>query len=398
MRILIYTHAFAPKVGGVETIVMALASGLARIDGAGGLAGTDLTVATPTPPGSFDDRSLPFHVLRGPRLLELARLIRNADIVHIAGPAFAPLLLGLILRKPVVVEHHGFQTICPNGQLLHEPTRTECPGHFMGGRHRECIRCNARAGSFNSVKLWLLTFARRWLCTRVRSNITPTNWIAGLLHLPRMTTIHHGITVDVVGNLPTDSSPRVVTFVGRLVGTKGIDVLLRAAARVKAEGSNITLRIIGNGPERPRLEAQSQALGLADCVNFLGYQPDLKLCEALEGVGIIVVPSLAGEVFGLVALENMARGIVPIVPSGGALAEVIGDAGLTFAPGDDEALAGCLRRALKEPNLAALLSDKARQRARQRFNEERMVGQHVVLYHQLAADRASGVPAREAIQ
>ena len=93
-------------------------------------------------------------MVRQPSLRELTRLIRAADVVHLAGPAFLPLLAALLLRKPVVVEHHGFQTICPNGQLFYEPTQQPCPGHFMAGRHGECIRCNARNGLLRSFIMW----------------------------------------------------------------------------------------------------------------------------------------------------------------------------------------------------------------------------------------------------
>jgi len=392
-RILIYTHAFAPKVGGVETIVMSLANGLARLDRA---SQVEVTLATATPRGDFNDGSLPFRVVRRPGLLELVRLIRTADVVHIAGPAFSPLLLGLLIRKPVVVEHHGFQTICPNGQLLHEPSQTFCPGHFMAGRHRECLRCNVQVGLLGSVKLWFLTFPRRWLCGRVGANVTPTTWLAGLLGLPRMTTIYHGLAVDSNSKSRLASSPIGVAFIGRLVATKGVDVLLRAMSRLKTKVP-FTLKIIGDGPERSRLEAQAQDLGLAHWVQFFGYQSDAELSETLSGVRAIVMPSLAGEVFGMVAAENMMRGIMPIVSAGGALAEVVGDAGLTFPAGDDEALAACLVRILDEPGLPEVLGERARRRAQQLFSEERMVAQHLSTYFDLVSDQtASGAPADSA--
>src|SRR5215469_9608985 len=113
-KVLIYTHAFAPKVGGVETVVMSLATGLAGLSEADRIASLDVTVVTPTPRGQFDDESLPFQLVRQPSLAELAHLIRAADIIHLAGPALLPLFLGLFLRKPVVVEHHGYQAVCPN--------------------------------------------------------------------------------------------------------------------------------------------------------------------------------------------------------------------------------------------------------------------------------------------
>ncbi|HXQ97941.1 MAG TPA: hypothetical protein VN774_05830, partial [Candidatus Limnocylindrales bacterium] len=162
MKVLIYSHTFAPNVGGVETHAMLLANGLISLSGT---EKVDLTVATPTPPGGFDDSALPFHVARRPGFMRIARLILQSDVVNLAGPAFAPLLLCKLLRKPVVVEHHGYQAICPNGLLLHEPDKTACPGHFMRGEYRACLNCNsAVVGRFASLKMLLLTFPRRWLC------------------------------------------------------------------------------------------------------------------------------------------------------------------------------------------------------------------------------------------
>jgi len=109
MKLLIYSHFFAPSIGGVETIVLSLARGLAEVRNEKGLAEFDVTLATQTPAGSHDDSSLPFRVFRGPRLVKLLELVRESDVVHVAGPALAPLLLSYILRKPLIVEHHGYQ-------------------------------------------------------------------------------------------------------------------------------------------------------------------------------------------------------------------------------------------------------------------------------------------------
>src|SRR5438876_10714205 len=122
-RVLIYTHSFAPKVGGVESIVMSLATGLASLAPGGEIQPLDVTVVTSSPPVGFDDNQLPFAIVRQPDLSHLVRLIRASDVVHLAGPSFLPLLASQLLRKRAVVEHHGFQTICPNGQLFYEPTQ-----------------------------------------------------------------------------------------------------------------------------------------------------------------------------------------------------------------------------------------------------------------------------------
>src|SRR5262249_8873001 len=203
MKLLLYSHFFAPSVGGVETIVRSLAGGLAQLKTRSGESEFELTLATHTPKGDVEDASLAFRVIRQPGPFELRKLIRSSDVIHIAGPAILPMILALLAGKPLVVEHHGFQTICPNGQLLIEPAGEPCPSHFMAGNHGQCWRCNASQGWLASRKLWLLTFVRRFLCARAAKNITPTKWLGDLVQLPSVTTVVHGL-----GPLPlTDRLP-----------------------------------------------------------------------------------------------------------------------------------------------------------------------------------------------
>jgi glycosyltransferase involved in cell wall biosynthesis len=380
-RILIYTHAFAPKIGGVETVVMSLAAGLSRLCGTDGSARIKVTVVTPTPCDGFSDSSLPFRVVRRPGAAQLIRLIRAADVVHLAGPCFLPLLVGLILRKPVVVEHHGFQTICPNGQLFHEPTGRPCPGHFMARRYGECIRCNGKTGLLHSLRLCLATFPRRWLCALVKSNITPTTWLGELLRLPRSTTVYHSIFHDR-GSDDSQTSPLHSTFafVGRLVSTKGVPTLLEAAQQLRSEGLSYRIKMIGDGPDRETLQERAAALGLDGSVQWLGYVSADRIEGHLADAATVVVPSLAGEVFGMVAAENMSRGKLVIASDIGAMREVAGDTGLWFIPGDSTSLARCMKEVLRDPKLASRLGRKAQVRAAEQFDPRRMLLQHLDIY------------------
>jgi glycosyltransferase involved in cell wall biosynthesis len=90
MKLLVYSHYFAPSVGGVETIVLALARGLAELHDSGGAPQFEVTLVTQTPAGNYDDASLPFRTIRQPGFVQLWRLVRNSDVVHVAGPAMAP--------------------------------------------------------------------------------------------------------------------------------------------------------------------------------------------------------------------------------------------------------------------------------------------------------------------
>jgi len=384
MKLLIYAHFFAPSVGGVETLVLSLARGLSGLRTPDGGPEFEITLATETPADKFDDSSLPFRVVRQPALIKLWDLIRASDVVHVAGPALAPVVLSLLARKPVVVEHHGFQTICPNGQFLIEPAGTPCPGHFMAGRHGECLRCNAGQGWIASRKLWLLTFVRRFLCKRVSANITPTAWLGGLLKLPRVVAIPHGLEFITapLGYSATSSQVPVVAFQGRLVTTKGVGVLFEAARALIAQNRAFELLIIGDGPERASLERLSQEPPLAGRVQFAGRLGGEQLDSELAHASVVVVPSLGGEVFGLVVAENMLRGLPVISSDLGAFVEVLGAGGLAFRTGDAAALAKVLAQILDDPALAARLGQSARQRALEFCDFRRMLEAHARVYRE----------------
>jgi glycogen synthase len=389
MKLLIYSHFFAPSVGGVETLVLSLARGLAKLRTTSGDPQFEVSLVTQTPAEEFDDTSLPFRVVRQPKLIHLWDFIRSCDVVHVAGVALPPMILGLLARRPVVVEHHGFQTICPNGQLLIEPAGTPCPGHFMAGRHGECLRCNAGQGWFASRKLWLLTFVRRFLCRHVARNITPTAWLGGLVQLPHVVTIPHGLEFVTAPTAHTASSPGspVIAFQGRLVTTKGVGVLLDAVRILLAQNRAFELLIIGDGPERASLERASEAAPLIGRVRFAGRLVGSELDAALALAAVVVVPSLGGEVFGLVVAENMSRGLPVIASDLGAFVEVLGESGLTFRTGDAEELALQLARILDDPELAANQAKHGRQRALEFCDFRRMLESHARVYEEARKPR-----------
>jgi glycogen synthase len=383
MKLLLYSVYFPPSTGGVETIVMELARGLAgyAAEEPGGER-FEVTVVTRTPGDPREDARLPFRVVRLPGFRKLVRLIRGADLIHIAGPALAPLALGFLMRKPVVVEHHAFQAACPNGQLFYELNQSVCPGHYMAGRYRKCMRCNAKVMGFaGSMRMLFLTPVRRWLANRARVNITPTDWLAGVVKLKRMKTIHHGIPPGPAPIARPISAPSFA-YIGRLVTTKGVPVLLQAAKQLRREGFEFRLKIIGDGPERESL--MSQAAGLDGTVEFVGHVPGSRQDDVLSGTGTVVMPSQSGEAFGLVAVENMLRGKLLIVSDVGSLGELIGDTGLVFPAGDARALTSCMRRVLEDPSFASSHASAARDRAMQLFSLDSMIQGHLSIYREAA--------------
>ena len=387
MKLLLYSHFFAPSIGGVETVVMSLARGLSLRSSSGPQGEFDLTLVTQTPPGSFDDSSLPFPVVRRPNFHSLRKLIRSADVIHLAGATMFPVLLGLLLRKPVVVEHHGFQTICPTGQLFQEPENIPCPGYFMAERYTHCLACAPTPRPFASFRLWLLTFFRRFLCQHVAANITPTNWLAGMLQLPRTETVPHGLALSPqLVRLQATRPVPVLVFLGRIVTTKGLLLLLEAARLLQQQNRPFELKVIGDGPERAALEKLAEEWKLATQVCFLGRLPDSRIADLLAAADLLVVPSLGGEVFGMVIAENMLRGIPILASDLGAFVEVLGDAGCTFKTADSAYLARQIVQLLDDPAASQRLGVAAHQRVRDFFALSRMIEGHAQIYRRLAPD------------
>ena len=389
MKVLIYTHPFAPIVGGAEKYVMILAQGLSTASQPPGGETFDVTVVTPSPAGSFDDSQMAFRVVRQPSLFALMGLVREADVVQLAGPCFLPLMLAWLLRRPVVIEHHGYPAACPNGLLFHEPTKTVCPGYFLARRYRECLRCNSGTiGWLRSVRLLLLTFPRRWLCQQAAANTPISMHVKKRLDLPRSQVIYYGIP-DGPSNARSrivkisKESPLCFAYVGRLVSLKGLPLILEAAKTLQKEGYKFRLKFIGDGPEKSVLESLTEKLSIPERVEFTGFITGVAFQLAMKDVDVILMPSVWEETAGLAAIEQMMRGRLVIVSDIGGLGEVVGDGGLRFPPGSAEALARCMRRVLENPEIIDQQGVAARTRALDLFSDQRMVKEHFELYRRV---------------
>ena len=394
MKIVIYTHYFAPSVGGVETYSMLLAEGLAARTGGGPDA---ITVVTKTARGNFDDSTLPFNVIRQPGTMQLFKLIQGTDLLHVVGPSLAPLCIALLLRKPFVIEHHAYQAVCPNGLLLHQPDRTACPDLFMQGQYGQCVKCNAaEVGWLQSFRMLILAWPRRWLCGKATVNLSITHHVARRVRLPRSTVVYYGVpdfalegTNSRCTETPNHEPVLIVGYLGRLVQEKGIHTLIEAALTLQHEGCGVAVRIIGDGPERSRLEEMASVQSSTQAITFTGMLTGADLRSALDEVDVLALPSLWEEPAGLVVMEQLMRGLPVIVSDNGGAAELAGDAGLKFPPGDAASLAERIKQLTDNPALKDDLGRRARKRALENFSQRRMVDEHREIFAR--AIRDSGI-------
>jgi len=187
---------------------------------------------------------------------------------------------------------------------------------------------------------------------------------------------------------PSSVAPRgdgggpVVGAVGRLSPEKGLDVLVRAMASLPG----CRLVLVGEGPQRPALEALAAQLGVTGRVTFAGWVE--APWAAHFAFDVLAVPSFS-EGFGLVAVEAMLAGTPVVATAVGAVPEVVrnGETGLLVPPGEAEPLARALGRLLADAPLRATFAERGRAVATEHFATSRMAAEFETLYATLSAHR-----------
>jgi rhamnosyl/mannosyltransferase len=183
---------------------------------------------------------------------------------------------------------------------------------------------------------------------------------------------------------------------GRLVYYKGFLNAIRALTRAPG-----TLLLIGDGPDRPALEAEASKLGVSGRVRFLGSLPHyLDLIPYYLAADAFWFPSNArSEAFGLVQVEAMAAGCpvlnAAIPHSGVGWVSRHDESGLTVPVDDPVALADAATRLLAEPGLRDRLAAGARDRAAREFDHRVMAERSLDLYRSVIAGPAHVRHARD---
>ena len=202
------------------------------------------------------------------------------------------------------------------------------------------------------------SWGERWVMRRADYAIAGTDAAAAVLQRkgyrgPLKTIPQFGTSEALFA--PREARPQrpfSIGYIGRIVPEKGIDVLLRAAARL---GGAWRLRLVGGGSARDKMLALADSLGAGDRVTFVGQLPSADLPAEYHEIDALVLPSLTRanwkEQFGRVLVEAMASGVPVIGSDSGAIPGVIGEAGLIVPEGDVEALARALAELRDQPAL-----------------------------------------------
>jgi glycosyltransferase involved in cell wall biosynthesis len=326
LKILFLSHNFYPYIGGIEANSDILSRAFFK-------AGHEIHVLTWTE--DYSNNIFPFPIIRNPSIFQLFKEHQWADLIFENNPC-------LRLSWPNVIYNH-FSVIALNTWV---------------SRIEGKVGVHGKIGIQDRLKfLW---FKRANKVIAVSEAIRKHSF-------PPAIVIGNPYQADVFKVLPEITKSSTFVFLGRLVPNKGADQAIQALHKLiqsdekeKSLPFKPTLTIIGDGPEKARLEQLVTNLQIENYVYFTGPLRGNDLAICLNKHQYLLVPSLWEEPFGNVVLEGMACGCLPIVSDGGGLPDAIGNAGLSFKRGNVEALVACIRGLIANPDLEQQLRNAAK--------------------------------------
>lgn len=306
MKILMHSPLFYPSIGGTETIASILAHEFVK-------QGHEVKLITHTP--SSEENNFPFEIIRKPSFTKYLKLTFWSNLyfhIQISLKGYYPLLL---IPRPLAISHQ----------------------------------------TWTLDQSWKGKIKRKIFNKSI--NICNSNAVAN--HLDTKThVVFNTYQSEIFKNTNKEDRTKELVFLGRLVSDKGADLLIEALSILKKDGLTPKLTIVGLGEDEEKLKKQVDDLNLKESIIFVGTKTGHELAEILNQHQIMVVPSRWAEPFGIVALEGMACGCLPIVSEQGGLPDAIGNCGITFPNGNAEKLAEAIKKLVLDENLQKSFHEK----------------------------------------
>lgn len=256
-------------------------------------------------------------------VLELARRLRRAgtpvDILHahVHRMGWPAVVAGALLRRPVVISEHSSEW----------SERTLSPGALRRARiafRRAALVCPVSRALQASIEAYGVGGE-----FRVVPNAADTE-----IFYPSEQT--------------PDAAPARLVNVALHEEIKGLDVLLRALARLAKSRPDVGLELIGDGPRRGSLERLAAELGIAERVRFRGALAPSAVAEALRAADLFVLSSRS-ETLGSAVIEALCTGLPVVATAVGGVPEVVGEEdGMLVPPSDADRLATGVSAALDD--------------------------------------------------
>ncbi len=327
-----------------------------------------------------------YHVESGRKM---GRLLRDfaPDVVHFHS-VHHHLTMAAVeacekARVPIVWTLHDYRTVCPATSLLRGDEVCE---RCAGGRFWHCVAGRCKSGELSrGVAATVESYVSRWRRSleRVDCYVAPSRFLAETVLRMGLPARRIEVVPNPIWGPPATDRPARrgddLLFVGRLSPEKGVDTLVRAVSRL----DDAVLRVVGDGPERERLEALAHETRAK--VVFDGWLDTQQVAGRMRSAALLCVPSVWYENCPGVVLEAMAAGLPVVASDLGGLTELLewGKAGWLVAPGDVDAWVEALREALAHPDESMRRAERALSRVRERHDPESFVRNVELIYRSL---------------
>ena len=378
MRVLLHAVYYLPEVGGMESHVSGLAEGLVA-------RGHEVRIVTSqSRPGlSLEEE------VGGVRIRRCWMPSRSAVGWTAYALASAP-----ATRRWAgwadVLHAQSFASVLPVGLVARGAERP-----WVASFHTSHFLARARSPLWRPILAALVGWPSHALAAskeiaRVALDLAPG---------ARVEAITNGVDTDRFAPVPPSLAPRNgerrIVVPRRLVRKNGVEYLIRAVPEILGRVPGARLVLVGDGPERPALEALARRTGTGNAVEFLGARPHEEMPGLLCSGEIAVFPSLM-EATSVAALEAMACERPVVATAVGGLTEIVNaGVGALVRPGDPSALAEGVVRLLEDSGLADM-GKRARERVVARWSNAQLVGRHLEIYEDLLAGRDVREPRPEA--
>ncbi len=340
--------------------------------------GVDFSVATfvrdPDRPNAFVDAvrhaGIPLHIIHESSPMDFRAVRQMKDLVR--------------AWKPDIIQSHNFKA------------------HFLvrfSGLHRKSRWIAFQHGyTWTDLKNRIYNQFDRWSLPAADRVVTVCKPFAEYLigrgvSAERITVQHNSVkpfissSREIMDSLRQElnihSTDRVLLTVGRLSREKGHRDLLEALPLLKSDSGRLLLVIVGDGHERPDLQAQAQGLGIANRVIFAGHRADVS---GFYGIADVVVLPSHSEGSPNVLLEAFSAGVPTVATRVGGIPEIAKDqiSALIVEPNNPRSLAAGIQEVLDNSVLRNTLSSNAREMAA-RFRPEDYRDSVVRIYQQVLA-------------
>lgn len=362
MNLLMITGIFPPDIGGPATYVPTMASELVK-------RGHKVTVVTLSDRLDHDDRSYNFPVHRIRRglfkplrflftVLRILREGRGAQVLYVNGLYLEAVIANYLLRKPMV------QKIVGDWAWERSTNKGWVKDNFEEFQKRKY-----------RLKVELLKSLRTFCTRRADTMIAPSQYLARAvadwgLSEKKIIVVYNAVEAQgsVPAKIPLQTPFKIVT-VGRLIALKQVDQLIRAITNCSEAG----LVIIGDGPERKKLEGLVIEHGLGPRVHFTGQRSNGDTLALMAACDLFVLNS-THEGFPYVLLEAMSVGLPIVATAVGGIPELVRDGanGVLISPNANGMLAKTLLEIMSAPEARRRFAGEAKRTAK-RFAQSAMI-------------------------